>query len=36
MDLVIAKNIFAAASGNLVGKKDAKIVTTDTSTVEVA
>ncbi|MBU3145617.1 DUF2922 domain-containing protein [Clostridium sp. CF012] len=36
MDLVIAKNIFESASGNLVGKKDAKIVTTDTSTVEVA
>ncbi|MCB2300238.1 DUF2922 domain-containing protein [Clostridium tagluense] len=36
MDLVIAKNIFASANGNLVGKKDAKIVTTDTSTVDVA
>ena len=36
MDLVIAKNIFESANGNLVGKKDAKIVTTDTSTVEVA
>jgi hypothetical protein len=36
MDLVIAKNIFASANGNLVGKKDAKIVTTDTSIVNVA
>ena len=36
MDLVIAKNIFISASGNLVGKKDAKIITTDTSTVDVA
>ncbi|MBZ9689815.1 DUF2922 domain-containing protein [Clostridium estertheticum] len=36
MDLVIAKNIFASANGNLIGKKDAKIVTTDTSMVEVA
>ena len=36
MDLVIAKNIFESASGNLVGKKDAKIVTTDTNTVQVA
>ena len=36
MDLVIAKNIFESSSGNLVGKKDAKIVTTDTSIVEVA
>ena len=36
MDLVIAKNIFESASGNLVGKKDAKIVTTDTSTIDVA
>jgi hypothetical protein len=36
MNLIIAKNIFASASGNLTGKKDAKIVTTDTSTVEVA
>ncbi|MBU3188327.1 DUF2922 domain-containing protein [Clostridium bowmanii] len=36
MDLVIAKNIFASANGSLVGKKDAKIITTDTSTVEVA
>ena len=36
MDLVIAKNIFASANGNLVGKKDAKVVTTDTSAVDVA
>ena len=36
MDLVIAKNIFLSANGNLVGKKDAKIVTTDTSSFEVA
>jgi len=36
MDLVIAKNIFASANGNLTGKKDAKIVTTDTSSVNVA
>ena len=36
MDLVIAKNIFESANGNLTGKKDAKIVTTDTNTVEVA
>jgi hypothetical protein len=36
MDLVIAKNIFANANGNLIGKKDAKIVTTDTSSVVVA
>ncbi|MBU3191342.1 DUF2922 domain-containing protein [Clostridium bowmanii] len=36
MDLVIAKNIFASANGSLIGKKDAKIVTTDTSNVEVA
>jgi hypothetical protein len=36
MNLIIAKNIFASASGNLTGKKDAKIVTTDTSTVDVA
>ena len=36
MDLVIAKNIFASAYGNLTGKKDAKIVTTDTSSVDVA
>ena len=36
MDLVISKNIFVSANGNLVGKKDAKIITTDTSTVDVA
>ena len=36
MDLIIAKNIFASANGNLIGKKDAKIVTTDTSSVDVA
>ena len=36
MDLVISKNIFASANGNLTGKKDAKIVTTDTSAVDVA
>jgi len=36
MDLVIAKNIFASANGSLTGKKDAKIVTTDTSSVDVA
>ncbi|MGH4138237.1 DUF2922 domain-containing protein [Clostridium sp.] len=36
MELVIAKNIFASTSGSLIGKKDAKVVTTDTSTVELA
>jgi len=36
MDLVIAKNIFISASGNLVGKKDAKIITTESSSVDVA
>ncbi|MGV8984551.1 DUF2922 domain-containing protein, partial [Clostridium sp.] len=36
MDLVIAKNIFASANGSLIGKKDAKVVTTDTSNVELA
>lgn len=36
MDLVIEKNIFASASGNLTGKKDAKFITTDTSTIAVA
>jgi hypothetical protein len=36
MDLVIAKNIFATTNGNLVGKKDAKVVTTDSSTFDVA
>ena len=36
MDLVIAKNIFATKSGDLTYKKDAKIVSTDTSSVQVA
>ncbi len=36
MDLVIAKNIFESANGNSIGKKDAKIVSTDTSVVAVA
>ena len=36
MDLVITNNIFESSSGNLTGKKDAKIVSTDTSTVDVA
>ncbi|MBU3130200.1 DUF2922 domain-containing protein [Clostridium tagluense] len=36
MDLVIAKDIFAPASGKLTGKKDAKIVVTDTNEVEIA
>jgi hypothetical protein len=36
MDLVIAKNIFESANGNSIGKKDAKVVTTDTSIVAVA
>ena len=36
MELVIAKNIFLSANGKLTGKKDAKIVTTDTNIVEVA
>lgn len=36
MDLIIAKNIFISSTGNLTGKKDAKIVTTDTSSVDVA
>ena len=36
MDLVITNNIFASANGNLTGKKDAKVVTTDTSIVDVA
>ena len=36
MNLVIANNIFESSSGNLTGKKDAKIVSTDTSTVDVA
>ncbi|MGH4118057.1 DUF2922 domain-containing protein [Clostridium sp.] len=36
MDLVIATNIFESANGNSIGKKDAKIVSTDTSVVAVA
>jgi len=36
MDLVIAKNIFVSSNGDLTGKKDAKIVTTDTSNVDIA
>ncbi|MGV8984039.1 DUF2922 family protein [Clostridium sp.] len=32
----MAKNIFASANGSLIGKKDAKIITTNTSTVDVA
>ena len=36
MDIVIEKNIFDLAYGNLIGKKDAKVVTTDTSIVNVA
>ncbi|MBU3188415.1 DUF2922 domain-containing protein [Clostridium bowmanii] len=36
MNLLIAKNIFASANGSLIGKKDAKIITTNTSTVDVA
>ena len=36
MDLVIAKNVLATINGNLVGKKDAKVITTDSSTVAVA
>ena len=36
MDLVMTKNIFESAGGNLIGKKDAKIVTTDTNSVNVA
>lgn len=36
MDLVIAKYIFASASGGLTGKKDAKVVTTDNNEVDVA
>ncbi|MGK0466862.1 DUF2922 domain-containing protein [Clostridium sp.] len=36
MDIVIEKNIFELDSGNLTGKKDAKIVTTDTNIVDVA
>ncbi|MGK0469389.1 DUF2922 domain-containing protein [Clostridium sp.] len=36
MDLVIASNIFESANGNLIGKKDAKVVSTDTSIIDVA
>ncbi|WP_443663802.1 DUF2922 domain-containing protein, partial [Clostridium sp.] len=36
MNLVIAKNIFLSTNGDLTGKKDAKIVTTDTSSFVVA
>ena len=36
MDLVIAKDIFESASGKLTGKKDAKIVITDTNEVKIA
>jgi hypothetical protein len=36
MDLVIAKNVFATVNGNLTGKKDAKIVYTDSNEVVVA
>ncbi|MBK5240777.1 DUF2922 domain-containing protein [Clostridium sp.] len=36
MDLIIAKNIFESANGNSIGKKDAKVVTTDTSIIDVA
>ena len=36
MDIVIANNIFESANGNLIGKKDAKVVTTDTSIIAVA
>jgi hypothetical protein len=36
MELVIAKNIFATTNGNLIGKKDAKVVTTDSTTIDVA
>jgi len=36
MDLVISNNIFLSSNGDLTGKKDAKIVSTDTSTVAVA
>jgi hypothetical protein len=36
MDLVIAKNIFESANGNSIGKKDAKVVSTDTSIIDVA
>lgn len=36
MDIVITNNIFESANGNLIGKKDAKVVTTDTSIIAVA
>ncbi|MBU3181830.1 DUF2922 domain-containing protein [Clostridium psychrophilum] len=36
MDLVIAKSIFISTNGALTGKKDAKVVTTDTNVVAVA
>lgn len=36
MDLVIAKNIFISVNGSLTGKKDAKIITTDSNKVDVA
>ena len=36
MNLVMAKNIFISSNGNLIDKKDAKVVTTDTAIVEVA
>ena len=36
MDLVIAKNIFATTNGNLTGKKDAKVVTTDSSAFTIS
>jgi hypothetical protein len=36
MDIVIASNIFESANGNLIGKKDAKVVSTDTSIIDVA
>ena len=36
MDLVILKNIFVSVNSPLIGKKDAKIITTDSSTVDVA
>jgi len=35
MDLVIANNVFESLSGNLTGRKDAKIVSIDTGTVDV-
>ena len=35
MDLVVAKNIFQLANGNLTGKKYAKLAITDTSTVDI-